>query len=141
MSSMFVRYEQRALDAVCQQVYELDERILAVTVAEDGDLVGTCLRKGFPIPAKPKLSTMLLQAGIVLSIARTSEDFHGRAKCVTLHYTNVDEHLFPISAESSKMMIVSTMPETMDAELTRKVATIALVGKEHGKWEDPSRTR
>lgn len=128
---MFVRYEQRAFDAVCQQVCELDERILATTVAEDGDLVGTCLRKGFPVPAKPKLSTMLLQAGIVFSIAKTSEDFHGRAKCVTLRYSNIDEHLFPVSAESNRMMIVSTIPDSVDSGLTEKITAIARTWAKH----------
>lgn len=141
MSSVFVRYERRAFDDLCQQVCELDDKLLAVTVAEDGMLVGTCLRKGFPIPEKGKLATMLLQAGIVFSIARTSEDFHGRAKCVTFHYANIDEHLFPLAAECNRMMIVSTIPYTMDAELMRKIATIALVRNEQDRRENAGRAR
>lgn len=133
MSSVFVRYEQRAFDDLCQQVCELDKKLLAVTVTENGMLVGTCLRKGFPIPEKHKLSTMLLQAGIIFSIARTSEDFHGRTKCVTLHFANVDEHLFSIAAENSRIMIVSTMPDAMDAELMHKIADIGLVRNEQDR--------
>jgi hypothetical protein len=125
MSSNFVRYEQNPFDDVCQRVCELDERILAVMSAEDGELVGTCLRREFPVPAKSKLSTMLLQAGIVLSIARTSEDFHGKVKCVTLRYADADEHLFPVEAESNRMMVVSTRPESVDSELIEKIAAIS----------------
>lgn len=116
---------------MCQQVCELDERILAVMVAEDGGLVGTCLRKGFPVPAKAKLSTMLLQAGIVFSIAKTSEDFHGQTKCVTLRYVNLDEHLLLVATETNRIMIVSTKPGTADSELIERITAVTRSGTKH----------
>lgn len=126
MSRNFVTYEQRELDGLCRAVCEIDENILAVVVCEDGALVGTCLSRGFPVPEKRKLTTMLLQAGIVFSIAKTSEDFHGRARCVTLRYAKVDEHLFPLGAENNRVLIVSTRPDEMDAELIKKIASVVL---------------
>lgn len=131
MSRSFVAYEQRELDDFCRRVAEIDECILAVVVSEDSDMIGTCLRKGFPMPEKRKLATMLLQAGIVFSIARTSEDFHGRARCVTLRYANVDEHLFPLASENNRMLIVSTTPDGVDAELIERIASIVLPGNEN----------
>lgn len=133
MSGIFVVYEQRELDDLCRNVCEVDGGILAVIVSEGSELVGTCLRKGFPVPSKQKLVTMLLQAEIVLSITRASEDFHGRAKHVTVRYANIDEHLFPIDAENRRMMIVSTRPNAMDAGLIERVTSIALAGNKHDK--------
>jgi hypothetical protein len=60
MSDLFVRYDQRPLDDLCSRVCEMDEDILAVTVAKGNEPVGTCLRKGFPMPAKVRPSTMLM---------------------------------------------------------------------------------
>ncbi|NWG37093.1 hypothetical protein [Nitrososphaera sp.] len=133
MSHAFVRYAEREFDGLCRRVCEMDDGILAVVISEGSELVGTCLRKGFPVPSKQKLATMLLQAEIVFSIARASEDFHGKARHAILRYANLDEHLFPISAEDRRMMIVSTRPEAMDAELIEKAASIAAAGKEHDK--------
>lgn len=131
MSGAFVTYEQRELDDLCRTVCEIDDDILAVAVSEGSELVGTCLRKWFPVPAKQKLNTMLLQAAIVFSIAKSSEDFHGHARHVTLRYDNIDEHLFPIGTEDKRMMIVSTKPDAMGAELAERIASIALARNRH----------
>ena len=124
MSDLFVRYDQRPLDDLCNRVCEMDEDILAVTVAEGNEPVGTCLRKGFPIPAKAGLSTMLMQVEIIFSIVRTAEDFHGRARYVTLRYDNLDEHILPVDAED-RMMIISTSPNAASAELLRVADVLA----------------
>jgi len=131
MSRNFITYEQRELDCLCRVICEIDDNILAAVVSEDAELIGTCLRKEFPVPEKRKLTTMLLQAGIVFSIARTSEDFHGRARCVTLRYANVDEHLFPLAPENNRMLIVSTRPDEMDAELIGRIASAVLAKNEN----------
>lgn len=124
MSDLFVRYDQRPLDDLCNRVCEMDEDILAVTVAEGNEPVGTCLRKGFPIPAKVRLSTMLMQVEIIFSIVRTAEDFHGRARYVTLRYDNLDEHILPVDAEDRRIMIISTRPNAARAELLQRVADV-----------------
>ena len=71
---------------------------------------------------------MLLQAEIIFSITRTSEDFHGRTRHVALRYANVDECLFQIDAENRQMMIVSTKPDTMDAGLMERVSQLCWPG-------------
>lgn len=133
MTGVFVTYERRELDYLCRKVCEIDDDILAVFVAEDSELVGTCIRKGFPMPSKEKLTTILLQAGIVFSIAKASEDFHGRARHATLRYANVDEHIFPIIAENRRMMIVSATPAAVNAGHIERITAIALARDEHDK--------
>lgn len=131
MSDLFVRYELRPLDGLCHRVCEMDENILAVTVAEGNEPIGTCLRRGFPIPAKARLSTMLMQVEIIFSIVRTAEDFHGRARYVTLRYDNLDEHIIPVDSADRLMMIVSTKPDGASAELMKRVAMLLQEEKIH----------
>jgi hypothetical protein len=120
---MFVRYERREFDDFCQRVCELDDGILAAVLIENTRLVGTCLRSEFPVPEQSRLGNMLLQVGLIFGMAKTTENFHGRIEYVTIGFSDIHEHLFPMTL-NNHILIVSTRPGTMKPRLQEKIARI-----------------
>lgn len=116
----FVRYVPRPLDDACTPIVTLDDHIIAAVVVESGRLVGTCLRKGFPMPSQDKLEMMLAQAHIISGITKTSEDYHGRLNYVALYYEGIEQFIFVLGEK--KILIVSALPDVVDRTLVGKIA-------------------
>jgi len=80
-------------------VTEIHEKIVGAIVVGSGNLQGTFARPHVPLPQQAKLSELILQAELVLSISRRNTDIFGDVNYATIQHALLNIFIFPLDQD------------------------------------------
>lgn len=107
---------------ICEKIAELSPNIQAVILTSGGKLAGSYSRKGFLLPIEKRLSAILMQAEIMISIPISNEDYFGKVNHVMIDHSGVHNLLFPVRGMG--VLGVAVVPPYPREDIVAKISTV-----------------
>jgi hypothetical protein len=106
----------------CKKVADLSPNIQAVILTSEGRLAGSYSRKGFLLPIEKRLSAILIQAEIMMSIPISNEDYFGKVNHVMIDHSGVHNLLFPVRGMG--VLGVAIVPPYPREDIIAKISSV-----------------
>ena len=81
---------------ICRDIAMLHDKILAVGVIENQELVARFSKVEDPPASRQRISLLFAQPELLISICRTNEEFFGKMKYLIICFDNSDFVFFPV---------------------------------------------
>jgi hypothetical protein len=107
---------------ICKEIANLHEYIIAAGVIENRQLAARFSKVGDPPAGEERLKILFAQPDIMLSIARTNEDFFGKLRFLILCFETSDIAFFPAYVRGTEKTLFIRMQRSFRGEeIVRKV--------------------
>lgn len=110
------------ISAFCERVARLSPSIRAVMVTSGGRLAGSYSVKGFVLPDRKRMASLLVQAEIMVSVPATNEDYFGKVNYVMVDHSGVHNFFFP--ARGVGVLAVTVVPPYDSDSLVSRIARL-----------------
>ncbi len=81
---------------ICRTVAEVDDNIAAVGIIEEMEIAGLFYKPNVPIPKGEKISQMVVQYEMLVSIAKSNDDFFGSLRYLLASFETYDSLFFSL---------------------------------------------
>jgi hypothetical protein len=86
---------------LAQRVTGLHEKVVGTIVVRNGSLLGAYAKPHIPLPQQSKLSELIVQAELVLSISRRNTNIFGNVNYAMIQHSILNIFLFPLDQDST----------------------------------------
>jgi hypothetical protein len=111
---------------LAKKVTELYEKTAGAIIVRKGGLVAAYARPGMPLPQKDKLTELILQAELVVSISRRNADIFGEVKAAVIQHSLLTIFIMPLHQDITLAFAMEGAPagDHSYEKLTASVAAL-----------------
>ena len=86
---------------LARKVTELHEKVVGAIVVGNGSLLGTYAKPHVPLPQQSKLTELIVQAELVISISRRNTNIFGNVNYAMIQHSMLNIFLFPLDKDGT----------------------------------------